>query len=1097
MFKNCIDYSYTTSYVGVDLCLNIVTWMLILCTVVPSVVEKFSEDLHNQYKDMKKKPQRKQWPPFQSTSIVDVTIMNYNNKQSQRELTKHFKTGVTDIGELVSTPPLHTKVFKDISEIFKADQTGSNIRSEPPKLILIEGAPGIGKTVMAKEIAYLWAEHKLLTDCKLVILVYLRDPRVHTMKSVEELLQLYTSSKVATEVNDYMEKCSGRNVAFVFDGLDEFPTSRGDSIITDILGIGSDYGRKFYRSIVVVTSRTTCTLGICKIVDRRIEILGFAPKERVKLISLSVSQFPDDEDDKADKIKELERYFNYHPIISSVCYVPLNLAILLYLFYQGNLPETLTGMNESFVIHTIYRHLENTKSPLTGCINHIKDMPESIVHILNKLSKLAFEGILNNQLVFTHNELKNACPEVYEKPEAANGFSLLQAVEHHVQKGVGTTTSYNFLHQTMQEYLAAYYVSTLSEEKQRDLLQSNFWNDHFNFMWIMYVGTVGVKASAFATFVRTINIEQPPMNGKNNSTNILENERKRLHLFQCYLEANVDAKVPLAVSSMFSNGSIKLTGITLLSHHIASLLFFMSTSSVQLWKSLELNNCNLQRTEMSRLLQNIITYKERLSTLKYVDLSCNNSSPWGVYCAIIKNCCVNSLTLCGDEGMMEYVNEITVSLQANMALQSLTLFSIGKAGVESIKSVLLNNVTIKRLNLSWNKIKSEGLKIISIHTSFLPTIYDAKQTKVTANDIDRVTNVNVLYYSFSDARNYDSKTVINLSGEKINDDAAHVLAFGLCNNTIVEELNMSHNNITNNGAVFIIDCLKHNKTLKRLNLSHNGINLNGMNKILQNIKNQGVTLLDYVDLSGNESSPWGLYCVIIKHCCVTSLTLCGDEGMKEHIEEISESLQANTTLQSLTLFSVEKIGVESVKEVLMVNDTLSALNLSWQKINSENTENLLMQTLFSPNINNTMENKSMVNGIDRVVNVSILYDSGPVTDKNILSQSNESKLVIDLSDKNIDNDAVHVLAFGLCNNTTVEELNISYNKITDEGAVAIINCLKQNKTIKKLDLSHNKISINAMVKMLGNIENQGTTLSLEYVENTWLITMGCVLCYQY
>ena len=380
-------------------------------------------------------------------------------------------------------------------------------------------------------------------------------------------------------------------------------------------------------------------------------------------------------------------------------------------------------------------------------------------------------------------------------------------------------------------------MTTLPEEKQCDLLQSNFWNDHFNFMWIMYVGTVGVKASAFATFVRTTTIDQPPVNGKNRSTNIQENERKRLHLFQCYLEAKVDAKIPLAVSSMFSNGSIKLTDITLLSHHITSLLFFMSTSSVQRWKSLELNNCNLQRTEMSRLLQNIINYKERLSTLKYVDLSCNNSSPWGVYCAIIKNCSVNSLTLCGDEGMMEYVKEITVSLQANVALQSLTLFSIGKTGVESIKAVLLNNVTIKRLNLSWNKIKSEGLKIISLHTSFLPIIDDAMQTKVTANNTDRVTNVNILYYvnysSFSDARNYDSKTIINLFGEKINDDAAHVLAFGLCNNTTVEELNISHNYITNDGAVYIIDCLKYNKTLKKLNLSHNRINLSGMNKILK------------------------------------------------------------------------------------------------------------------------------------------------------------------------------------------------------------------------------------------------------------------------
>ena len=561
-----------------------------------------------------------------------------------------------------------------------------DIGSEPPKLILIEGAPGIGKTVFAKEIAYLWANYKLLIDCKLVILVYLRDPRVHTMKSAEELLQLYTTEKVATEVIDYLEKCSGQNVAFVFDGFDEFPASQEGSIVTDIIGIGKSYGRKFWKSVVVVTSRPAATLVLHKVIDRRIEILGFDPQERDKLISLSISKFP-------DKRTELEKYFKQHPIISSVCYIPLNLAILLYLFYQGNLPETLTEMNESFIIHTVYRHLEKTKSPLTGCIHHIKDMPKNIIQILHKVSKLAFEGFQNNQLVFTYNKLNNICPEVYEVPVAANGFSLLQAVEHHARKGVGTTTSFNFLHLTMQEYLAAYYVSTLPEEQQLELLQETFWNDHFNFMWIMYVGTVGVKSGAFASFVRRVNVEQATVMGRNTFTTIQQSKKRRLRLFQCYMEARVDSKLPLTISSIFSNGNIKLTGITLLSH-IISLLFFVS-ASVQQWKSLELDNCNLQRVEMYNLLQNIINNKEKMSTLKYVDLSSNGSSPWGVYYAIIRHCSANSLTLCGDEGMKEYIEEITNSLQANRKLQSLTLFSIGKIGVQSIRAVLLNHIYIK------------------------------------------------------------------------------------------------------------------------------------------------------------------------------------------------------------------------------------------------------------------------------------------------------------------------------------------------------------------------------------------------------------------
>ena len=919
--------------------------------IVPQVVEKFSEELHGMYKINRKKAQQEDWPPYQPISIVNVTVIHYRSKQTRQELievSECFKTGASGVGKLISSPPLHSKVTKDITEIFKvdsADQMEDDIGSEPLKLILIEGAPGIGKTVFAKEIAYLWANYKLLTDCKLVILVYLRDPRVHTMKSAEELLQLYTTEKVAIEVTDYLEKCSGQNVAFVFDGFDEFPASQESSIITDIIGIGKSYGRKFWKSVVVVTSRPAATLVLHKVIDRRIEILGFDPQERDKLISLSISQFP-------DKRTELEKYFKQHPIISSVCYIPLNLAILLYLFYQGNLPETLTEMNESFIIHTVYRHLEKTKSPLTGCIHHIKDMPKNIIQILYKVSKLAFEGFQNNQLVFTYNELNDICPEVYEVPVAANGFSLLQAVEHHARKGVGTTTSFNFLHLTMQEYLAAFYVSTLPEEQQLELLQETFWNDHFNFMWIMYVGTVGVKSGAFASFVRRINIEQATVMGRNTFTTIQQSKKRRLRLFQCYMEARVDSKLPLTISSIFSNGNIKLTGTTLLSHHITSLLFFVS-ASVQQWKSLELNNCNLQRVEMYNLLQNTINNKEKMSTLKYVDLSSNGSSPWGVYCAIIRHCSANSLTLCGDEGMKEYIEEITNSLQANRKLQSLTLFSIGKIGVQSIRAVLLNHIYIKRLNLSWNKIQSEGIKSILIRTFFSSGTDDAMQIRAAKTDTSGVVNVNIIYdgninhnhlpSSFSDnlyTQSCESKTAVNLYSENISNNAVHVLTFGLCNNTTVEELNMSNNNITDEGAIAIIDCLKDNKALKKLYLSQNRISFSGMNKMLENIEKQGTTLsLEYVDLSKNQASPWGVYCAIIRHCSVNSLTLCGNEGMMEYIKEIADSLQANTTLQSLKLFYIGE------NELQLIQNAVSSLNKTITESKSEVIENLQYYSL--------------------------------------------------------------------------------------------------------------------------------------------------------
>ena len=87
----------------------------------------------------------------------------------------------------------YSRVTKNITDIFTADPTDlmetSTISTECPKRILIEGAPGIGKTVLAKEIAYQWATDEILTEIKIVFLLYLRDSELQLIKSTKQLVQ--------------------------------------------------------------------------------------------------------------------------------------------------------------------------------------------------------------------------------------------------------------------------------------------------------------------------------------------------------------------------------------------------------------------------------------------------------------------------------------------------------------------------------------------------------------------------------------------------------------------------------------------------------------------------------------------------------------------------------------------------------------------------------------------------------------------------------------------------------------------------------------------------------------------------------------------
>ena len=586
---------------------------------VPSIVIQLSDSLRDSYKVERQKRYEVEWPPHQPSTIVNLALIHHKRKRTQQELleiSRRCKEGASCVDELTS----YSNVTTDIKDLFKPDAKSD----KPPRFILIEGAPGIGKTVLAKEIAYLWATNEILTECKLIFLLYLKDRSVHEVKYVNEIFELFTekllTEEESFELQKFVNESHGINIAFVFDGYDEYPVAlQKGSFIIDLI-----YGKKkmmYINSTIVVTSRPTATLFLHNIADRRIEILGFPREERNKYISLcldstgnsksSLEETSEDELLVADltpplakklkrdknslvkdltpplvkklkrdknslvKVEEFGLYLKRHPLINNLCYIPLYLAILIYLFQQDSLPETLTEMNESFIINTVYRYLQRNKLSAPNVMKKLKDLPEDIYEfIINKLSQLAFKGLQDNKLVFTIDEIKEVCPEVDNKVGAIDGFGLLQAIQHYPKGGAGETTSVNFLHFTMQEYLAALYMSKLSPWEQSFWMKKTFWEGQFSFMWMMHVGIVGVKSNTFASFIATEHSESHlhdthsthdvtdtdgghgiididgiyPFNLVDNnsdirslkrmhciSDSIYNDKRKCLYLFQCYM----------------------------------------------------------------------------------------------------------------------------------------------------------------------------------------------------------------------------------------------------------------------------------------------------------------------------------------------------------------------------------------------------------------------------------------------------------------------------------------------------------------------------------------------------------------------------------
>ena len=470
-----------------------------------------------------------------------------------------------------------SKVTKEVAEILAPLET-----SDDPQIILIEGAPGIGKSLLLKHIAYRWSIHQILQKFKLVLLICLRDPAVQQMSFIDDLLQSFCKrDKDATEVasvcRKYFVNNNGEDLALLFDGYDEYPERlRKDSLIADILE-----REVLPRCGLIVSSRPHASVSLREQATVRVDILGFTEAEREHYIKESMKGQP-------QKIDELTQYLQGHSTISSLCFVPFNLLILAYMYKKGfALPKNSAELYNYFICLTICRHLAKHGHRLQGNITKLTDLPEPYNKIIRQLSKLSLEALNDDKLIFTFEEIKASCPNMTVIPGAINGFGLLQAVEHF--GFTGTTMTINFLHFSIQEYLAAHHIANLPADKELKIIEEKFWSDiHFN-MFSIYVSLTKGQRPSFKHFLcggnKAIAI----------SDEFLNNQLQCLQLYRCFHEAgDVDICKTIERSVTFSDKVINLSGTRLTTSDVEYVTVFLTSSFHKEWVGLHLFDCYIQ-----------------------------------------------------------------------------------------------------------------------------------------------------------------------------------------------------------------------------------------------------------------------------------------------------------------------------------------------------------------------------------------------------------------------------------------------------------------------------------------------------------------------
>jgi len=150
-------------------------------------------------------------------------------------------------------------------------------------------------------------------------------------------------------------------------------------------------------------------------------------------------------------------------------YIPLNAAIMIqvyksYKYNDSPLPQTMTPLYSQLVQVLILRYLKNHPHFRKANIK-LKDLSELPLPIQIQflgICELAYTGLTKPQVqvIFPESEL----------PKIFDSLGLMQSATE-LCTDTGMSLSLNFLHITLQEFLAAYHLSLQPHQKQLKFLR--------------------------------------------------------------------------------------------------------------------------------------------------------------------------------------------------------------------------------------------------------------------------------------------------------------------------------------------------------------------------------------------------------------------------------------------------------------------------------------------------------------------------------------------------------------------------------------------------------------------------------------------------
>ena len=782
----------------------------------------------------------------------------------------------------------------------------------PSRVFLIEGAPGGGKSTLALHICHQWAQGaSWLARFDVVVLAYLRDKAVQNATTLAEILP--ASAADIMELVSSIRASYGKEVLFIFDGWDEFPHHlMNDSFISTI--IRQPHKLSLHLSTVLITSRPVSSGNLLHIADRRVEILGFTKHQIREYIEKAL-------DGNNIQIQKLVQHLEEHPVIEGYCYVPLHVAILVHVFLtmKGALPTTLHELFCSLVLCCIVRE-QATHEPDTSLpeLSSLDDLPDDLKSKLSNLSILAYNGVMQNKVVFYPKDLQAS-----HLPTDLPSLGLLQAVEGLTL--YSKSLSYNFLHLSVQELLAAYSISLMVPSKQVKVFKKLFESSRFQAVLHYYSGFTKLANHKTQSFIFSFQTRKSSF-------------KDILPLLHCFFEAQQPSLCQLVDSRFMPNEYQKLNAIDLspvdflaIGYFITSLL---STSTANT-PTIHLVVDGIDDHRLKMLLNQLSKYP-----LGEIPTSA------GALSLLLDNPFIT------EEGVSRIVfllkilsplSDLVLSYSKNY-LPKINFLVVGYFITSLLSTSTANTPTI---HLVVDGIDEHSLKMLlnelskypigGIPTSAGPLSLRLDNPFITEQGVSHLHVASLLKKS-SPISEVISKLELSNGNIHSDEDVLLPIAEALQTNTSLTKLglhNMSLHYTEQNGSA-LINMLQVNKSLTHLDLSNNELSDSGAHSIFEGLVDNSTLVNLNLSKSGITADPdtaRSLTKMLQVNKSLTHLDLSENTLLRLGVYCIFEGLEHNTTLVSLNLSHTsinitDRNTAMSFTRMLKTNKCLTHLNLS-------------------------------------------------------------------------------------------------------------------------------------------------------------------------